>query len=34
LALIEVLSNFKRGRKKWYEELRGQRARDIATEML
>jgi DNA polymerase elongation subunit (family B) len=30
-----VYSNFKKGkRKKWYDELREQRARDIATEML
>jgi hypothetical protein len=27
-------SNIKRGRKKWYEELREQRTRDIETEML
>jgi hypothetical protein len=27
-------SNLKRGRKKWYYELREQRARDIETEML
>jgi hypothetical protein len=27
-------NNFKNGRKKWYEEMREQRARDIETEML
>jgi hypothetical protein len=27
-------SNLKNGRKKWYEELREQRTRDIETEML
>ncbi|MFL6469767.1 MAG: hypothetical protein ACJ71H_02835 [Nitrososphaeraceae archaeon] len=27
-------SNLKKGRKKWYEELREQRVRDIQTEML
>jgi hypothetical protein len=27
-------SNLKGGRRKWYEELREQRARDIETEML
>jgi hypothetical protein len=35
LALTGQLhSNFKNGRKKWYEEMREQRARDIETEML
>jgi hypothetical protein len=30
-----IYSNFKRnGRKKWYEELREQRVRDIETEVL
>jgi hypothetical protein len=27
-------SNLKKGRKKWYEELREQRVRDIQTKML
>jgi hypothetical protein len=27
-------SNVKNGRRKWYEELREQRARDIETEMI
>jgi hypothetical protein len=27
-------SNLKKGRRKWYEELREQRARDIETEMI
>ena len=27
-------SNIKKGRRKWFEELREQRARDIETEML
>jgi len=29
-----IYSNFKKGRKRWYEELKEQRARDIETEML
>ena len=29
-----VYSNIKKGRKKWYEELREQRTRDIETEMM
>ena len=29
-----IYSNIKKGRKKWYEELREQKAIDIETEML
>ena len=29
-----VYSNSKKGRRKWYEELREQRVKDIETEML